>query len=108
VVQAEELTREAILNAIKERRFYASQGPWIQAECKDRLLRITCSPAVEIQVFSDAQGCWAYRSEYPVTRVEYRLPDGTDWRGKSYYYRVEVIDEKGKRAWTSPEKVIDL
>jgi hypothetical protein len=106
MVQAEALSREAILNGIKERRFYASQGPRVQILCKDRLLKITCSPAVEIQVFSDAQGCWAYRSKQPVTRAEYRLPDGIDWRGKAYYYRVEIIDEKGKRAWTSPEKII--
>jgi hypothetical protein len=99
MVQAEELTRGAILDGIKNRRFYATQGPWVYVECKDRVLTISCTPVKEIRVFSNASGGWSLSSKYPITGTEYRLPD------EAFYYRVEITGENGRQAWTSPAEV---
>jgi hypothetical protein len=99
MVQAEQLTREAILEAIHSGRFFASQGPWVEAELRDRCLKVTSTPVTEIKVFSNHPGGWSLRKTTPFTGAEYLLPEGT------YYCRVELTDEKGNHAWTSPVKV---
>ncbi|MDR2102029.1 MAG: CehA/McbA family metallohydrolase [Treponema sp.] len=99
MVQAENLTREAILDAIGKGRFFASQGPWVQVESRDRCLRVSCTPVLEIRIYSNKPGCWCLRDKNPFTGVEYTLSDS------AYYYRVEVTDAQGNHAWTSPVKI---
>jgi hypothetical protein len=99
MVQAEQLSPEAILQAIRGGRFFASQGPWVQAELRDRRVRVVSTPVSEIRIYSNRCGCWSLRQKTPLTGVEYALPDDT------YYFRVEVTDERGNHAWTSPVRV---
>jgi hypothetical protein len=99
MVQAEQLTREALLEAIRNGRFFASQGPWVQAELRDRRVQVVSTPVAEIRIYSNLYGGWSLRKKAPFTGAEYLLPEGT------YYYRVEVTDEKGNCAWTSPVRV---
>jgi len=96
MVEAESLSRDSILDAVNKGRFYASQGPWIHTELKERTLKITCTPATEILVYSNRYGGYAKRSAIPITGAEFQL-DKSD-----YYYRVEVIDKDRNWAWTSP------
>jgi hypothetical protein len=98
MVQAASLTGKSILEAINAGCFYASQGPWVNVEQKDQSIRITCSPAAEIKVFAGTCVDGRFRGGEPVTGAEYKLKPGVSW------YRVEVTDEKGNRAWTSPVK----
>ena len=99
MVRSDELSRDAILDAIAKGRFFSSQGPWLQTELKGRLLRVVCTPVTEIRVFSSHIGGWSRRLSVPVTGAEFQLPE-TD-----YYYRVEVKDQYGNRAWTSPKSI---
>jgi hypothetical protein len=99
MVQADELSPDGILEALRQRRFFASQGPWVQAETHDRRVRVVSTPVSEIRIFTNLYGGWAVRKKYPFTGLDYPLPDG------AYYYRVEVTDERGNHAWTSPVRV---
>jgi hypothetical protein len=102
MVQAAALNRESILDAINAGCFYASQGPWVHVEQIEQggpRLRITCSPAAEITVFAGVCVDGRFRSGELLTGAEYKLSPETAW------YRVEITDEKGRKAWTSPTEV---
>jgi hypothetical protein len=107
MVQAETLTKEGIMDAIRKGRFYASQGPWVQTELKNHTLRIFTSPVKEILLFSNWPEGRSFYSKHLITGAECELPTET-WAGAPagvYYYRVEAVDENGSRAWTSPIQV---
>ena len=99
MVQAEDLSRNSIIEAIRQKRFYASQGPWVHTELNGRSLKINCTPVMEIKVFTNKNGGFRRVGKGTITGAVFQLPD-TD-----YYYRVEVIDKDGNMAWTSPVKV---
>ena len=96
MVQAESLSRESILDAVGKGRFYASQGPWLHTELKERKLRVTCTPVVEIRVFTNLYEGYVKKTSIPVTSAVFQLAESV------YYYRVEIIDKDGNMAWTSP------
>ncbi|MDR2101824.1 MAG: hypothetical protein LBP43_04570 [Treponema sp.] len=99
MVQADALKRESILEAVKAGCFYASQGPWVHVEQEGPRLRVVCSPVAEIKVFAGVCVDGRFRNGELITGAEYKLNPEVSW------YRVEVTDEKGKKAWTSPAKV---
>jgi hypothetical protein len=99
MVQAEDLTRKSILEAINTGCFYASQGPWIHAEQKEQTIRIICSPVMEITVFTNSYFDGRFRNGELMTGAEYKINPGVSW------YRIEITDEKGNKAWTSPREV---
>ena len=96
-VQADELTEEAILDALRQGRFYASQGPQMELSLERGRIRVRCTPAQNILFYSDQ----VWSSLRSVTgenleEAEYLLcPGGT-------FLRVEVIDKEGRIAWSSP------
>jgi hypothetical protein len=96
MVQAESLTRDGIMAALKTGRFFASQGPWVQVERTGHIIRINATPVSEIRIYSNRAMGKRFRETAPITYAEYELPEDV------YYYRVEVTDESGNRAWTSP------
>ncbi|MDR0730169.1 MAG: CehA/McbA family metallohydrolase [Treponema sp.] len=99
MVQADALQKTSILAAINAGCFYASQGPWVHVEQEGRRLRIVCSPAAEIDVFAGVCCDGRFCGGELLTGAEYTLGPEVSW------YRVEVTDEKGRKAWTSPKEV---
>jgi hypothetical protein len=99
MVQAADLTGKSILTAISDGCFYASQGPWLHVEQKERSVRIICSPVAEINVFAGACVDGRFCGGELMTGVEYKLKPGVSW------YRIEITDKKGNKAWTSPKEV---
>jgi hypothetical protein len=95
MVQAESLSRADILRAIRERKFFASRGPWVQARLEGNTVYVECTPVSSIGVLTNLP-CGTYSLGNGLTSAKFDLPEGT------YYYRVEVADENGKLAWTSP------
>ena len=89
----------AILEALKEGRFYSSCGPEIyDFYVEDGKAVVECSPACKIRFHSDMHPTKIYRAapDETVTRAEHDLKD-------SYrYVRAVVIDETGRYAWTNP------
>lgn len=90
-----------ILAAIRDGMFYASTGPVIHAlEFDGRQMKLECTPAQEVRVVNPRPGTgWTSHRlgrPGPYTQVEWAIPDAWDM------VRVEVVDERGRRAWTNP------
>ncbi len=98
MVQAAELSEEAILNSLRQGNFYASQGPRFYEVRYDRdqvvirfsedvktVLVYSNTVWVDERVFLDSQGQVTYQI-MPTDR----------------YLRIELIDGEGRRAWCSP------
>ena len=98
MVNAPELTREAILSALKSGNFYASCGPELrEVSLEDGVLTVSCSPCEEIHVISyPPRGKTHYALGEPLTGVSYPL------KGGERYVRVECIDAQGNAAWSNP------
>lgn len=99
MVRAEALDPDSLLDAIKAGHFYTSQGPMlhdiaVSPDCSE--VTIQCSPVNSIQVAGRAQrtrdlhGRALTRASLPLDRVQ------------GDHFRVTVIDESGKRAWSNP------
>lgn len=97
-VNAEECTREAILDAIRAKKYYASQGPRMEVTFDGKKLRVTCSPddhITSVMYYTD----WVWEN--------HRGDVGTDLTSSEYEFtakdsmaRVEITDAEGRRAWS--------
>ena len=96
MVKAESLTRENILNAVRNGDFYATQGPELHIHREEDKLIADCSPCVMIDFLSNA--AWGpdriTRGEN-LTHAEYKIKPHDKW------VRVEVHDENGNYAWSN-------
>ncbi len=111
-VKAPRLDAEELLKSLEKGFFYSSSGPEIRnVELLDWGLRIECSPSIAVRFVCDrSRGGCVHRvnGEYTAHRCEYRVEDGYvveasyRLRGKERYVRVEIVDEKGGRAWSNP------
>ena len=98
MVQAESCTRESILESLRKGNFYATLGPEIhQIEMNHNEIRVQCSPAAAVIFYSNMP--WTdNRAEVGtgITEATYRIQSGEK------FVRVEVRDECGRKAWSSP------
>ena len=99
MVKAAELSRKAILEALKRGEYYSSTGPeildWTQEEMN---FAVRTSPCRSIAFVCNTW--FGGRSEAPtgesISEADYTM------RGPEKYMRVQVTDERGGRAWTNP------
>ena len=101
MVKARELTRRAILGAIRKGHFYATQGPVIRSlRVSGGTVHLTCSPARKI--------VWHAEGPHGEVLIAKR---GTRSRGRfalqrlvgrSRYLRLEIVDAAGRKAWCNP------
>ncbi|MFA7185363.1 MAG: CehA/McbA family metallohydrolase [Victivallales bacterium] len=99
MVKAKSLTPEAIINAIKAGHFYSSWGPEIKSfYIKDGTVHVETSPVRVISVIaSSGRGCGeVFTAENTISSADYKL------KGPEIYIRVEVLDEKNRKAWSNP------
>ena len=96
MVNAEELTNDALATAIKEGNFYATEGPELHVVREGNKLIIDTSPCAVIGTVSNLSWTWerVLRGE-DVTHFEYEFRDNEKW------VRVEVRDKNGKKAWSN-------
>lgn len=104
MVNAQALTRNAIMDALDRGNFYASMGPRfysIEYIPEEGLVSVECSRDVRTVVFL---------SDTPWPSHACQRIDGSG--GAQYhlmpsdsYVRVELIDEEGRKAWCSPFRV---
>jgi hypothetical protein len=120
VVRAAELTRGAIMEALRQGHFYASTGPEIyDVQVDGNEVHVACSSAQTIALVADpTKGAQLGAGRYgPATRarrprgaqLSQALCDGDSLtgavftlRGTERYARIEVTDAQGRRAWTNP------
>lgn len=88
----------AILDALKNGRFYASCGPEIyDFSIEDGVAHIVCSPAAWIGFsFGHAPTRITFAQNGPLTEAHFRVPEYYT------YLRATVRDAAGRRAWTNP------
>jgi hypothetical protein len=97
VASAAACTRDAILDAIRRGRFYASQGPSFQSiEVEGARLNIRTSPIRFARLIGPRhRGIWIHEPG-GFREASFRLPVG--W-GR---VRLEIEDADKNRAWTNP------
>ena len=97
---AADATDDEILDAIRNRRFYATQGPEVHVWREGDAIKVRCSPVSRISMFTNA--AWSYgacvKGENLTEHTYNLLPHHT-------FVRVEVTDAEGKCAWSN---IIDL
>lgn len=100
MVQAEELSQKAILEAIQAGRFYASQGPRIhQITVENDTVTVECSP-VSRAVF-ESHLIWSddrCKTGDGMTKIVYPRSDYGD--GEKFV-RVHLTDAQGNQAWSN-------
>ena len=101
MVNARDSSPEALMEALRAGRFYASQGPsFRQISIEDHEVSVDCSPCDRIVFYSNIQ--WNNNrciSGRDMTHIRYRMDE------RERYIRVELIDGFGRRAWSSPVEV---
>jgi len=111
--RCEEKSREAVLTALDSGSFYSSTAPEIAGlETEGDDVRVRCSPARSITLLTGrtkgarvnaGEGAYIYSGEVLgtdgnglITEARLTRPRGTP------HGRLEVEDERGRRAWTNP------
>ncbi len=106
VIKAERLDYRAVTDALLKGNFYASEGPEIyDFYVEDDMVTVTTSPADQIlATYGTRRGRFALaetKDEF-VTKLTFKI----DPRDK--YFRVTVIDKRGRRACTNAYPVADF
>ena len=104
-VKAESLDPDVLLAALKRGDYYSSQGPQFHnIELNGHELTVTCSPVDTIAVV-----CGISRTVVKMGRAITgatldlrKLEDGWMMQKTSPWFRVVLIDNAGKRAWSNP------
>lgn len=98
-VGAEDLTVPKLLRALREGRFYSSQGPEIRSfTMQGNDVRVECSPARSVIFASLRSKGFRVDAKGEEFLTETRAPLDV-FAG---YVRAEVRDERGRCAWTNP------
>ena len=110
MIKAPELTYDAVIKAIRARDFYCSNGALIDSLwLEDRTVHITFPAAREVVLVTegrpDSRGRWpSVEAEpgKPLTHAEFELLEDDG------YFRIEVIDFNGYKAYTQAYFLEDL
>lgn len=98
MLKAVDRSAEAIVAALKAGDYYSTQGPTIQnVELQGDGLLVECSPAAGILIAGKGYR-HSYHFEAGVSHAKLPMEglDGSPW------FRVIVVGQDGKRAWTNP------
>jgi hypothetical protein len=96
-VQSACCARPDLLDAIRQGRFLASQGPFMIWERIGKTIQVTSTPVERIAFFSDA--VWSGRRYFTgdgLTQATYEVLDSET------FVRIEAVDASGQTAWSSP------
>lgn len=96
MVKAPSNSQEDLINAIRNKDFYATQGPELHVKREGDILSADCSPCASIVFLSNMAWCpdRVAKGEN-LTHAEYRIKEADKW------VRVEVMDHNGDYAWSN-------
>ncbi len=98
MIRTEELTAEAVCDALLRGRYYASTGPELRdLTVSEGTIEVRTSPVVSIAMVSEPERGARRRAEVErtITSAEFALPSAR-------YCRVEATDAAGRTAWSNP------
>ncbi len=95
MAEAEDNSSQEIVKAVREGRFYATQGPEIHLWREDDTMVVRCSPCREV-IFHSNMG-WSPRVFVGdgLEEARYKI------YGEDAFIRAEAVDVYGRRAWTN-------
>lgn len=114
MVRAAERSREAVLDALRSGRTYASAGPVLHDVRRDGdVVEIHCSPCRSVAVHSRYEQGWAVRADHRGRQEHGRILERDDQglvvRARFHpdvpdlpFLRVVATDSRGSSAWTNP------
>lgn len=106
VIKAENLEYRTVTDALLKGQFYASEGPEIyDFYVEDDLVTVTTSPAdMILATYGTRRGRFALAEtpDRPVTKLTFKIDP------RDRYFRVTVVDQKGKHACTNAYPVADF
>jgi hypothetical protein len=101
MVQADALSEEAVMAALRAGRFYATTDPEIrQIEVLNGEVAVHCSPAECVIFYTDSP--WADGRtviSHGLTECRYHI------QRNDHFVRIEVRDSAGRKAWSSPVRI---
>jgi len=101
-IQAESLSEEAVLDSVSKGRFYSSTGPGFESiELAEGRLTVRSSPCVEVHFASAGTGGRSIYTQLEEPRTEFSV-DLSGARWLRTYLRIEIIDARGRTAWSNP------
>jgi len=105
MVEADAVEEMGLVEAIRAKRFYATQGPEVHIErISDDEIKVICSPAVKIAFLSNVPWCSGRMIRgTELTEAVYSIKFGQ----KERYVRAEVTDANGLTAWSNVIPVAD-
>ena len=97
MINAETLTHEAIMTALKKGDFYSTTGPRIDTLCvENEWVHIECSSAKKIRFITNNRYSKLFvSSDEPLCSADFKLEETTIW------FRVEITDFSGEKAYTN-------
>ncbi len=111
-LRAEAATVDAVLDALRSGSFYGSQGPVFEAVRRDGdAIEVACSPCRSVILVSGKTtgaavhaGRLGYRHAGTITAQAGDLVTGARLTipPAAAHARVELVDERGRRAWSNP------
>lgn len=97
MVNANELSADAIKKALAAGDFYASQGPLFESVCIDGdTVEVRCSEVESIVFYSNTVWCNDRVTGGGVSSATYEI------KPTDRYVRIELVGKDGKMAWSSP------
>ncbi|MBE6370409.1 MAG: hypothetical protein E7056_09680 [Lentisphaerae bacterium] len=108
MICAVDKSRESIVQALRDGCFYATQGPQIYAlEYENGIFRAKFDPAVRAMVMADRSLAQCIRVEAAPGMAETPLAESCEiniakWLAPGQYFRLEIMDERGRFAWSNP------
>ena len=100
MVRAAECTREAIIKALREGDYYASQGPELYVTREDNRFTVECSPCVCLSVLSNL--AWTAGR---TVRGEDVTGHVYECRPEEKWIRIQCRDKDGRMAWSNVFRV---
>lgn len=95
MVNADSDSTEDILKAIKEEKFYATQGPELHVKREENKIIVDSSECVKVVFVSNAAWAPGRVLKGNITHAEYEIKSFEKW------VRVEAFNEMGKCAWSN-------
>lgn len=98
MVNSESLNKDDIMESIKNKKFYCSQGPEIyQIELEDDVIKVETSPVKQISFMSDTFYC----SDRIFKKAGELITGGVyNIKKTDSFVRIECIDQNNKKAWS--------
>ncbi len=99
-IWADDISRQPVVNALKEGAFFSTQGPVFDSiEVQADSISVTCSPVSQIRWRTFGKVGYVVYAEAGTTLTRASLPDG--FRPDTFV-RIELVDQDGRRAWSNP------